>query len=786
MPLEILTSKTPIKPLLDPAITFPFECDIFQKHAFSAIAENNHVLVTAPTSSGKTLVAEYAIAHHLRKKGKIVYTSPIKSLSNEKYNDFKTKLDAKIGLLTGDNKIDVDGDVLIVTAEILRNALYKLKNQTEINTETNLDTNFIDSVTCVIMDEVHYINDPDRGSVWEETIILLNDNIQLIMLSATVENAEEFANWITSIKSNCLSLITTTTRIVPLNHYIYVNDEIYKIMDENNRYIPTGYHTAKRTYGTQHNKYKSEIATIDHLAGFLKEKNLLQTIFFSFSRANCEKYANSTQIDLLTSDEKRDVEAIFNKHMHKYKKDYEKLYQYNNLHDLILKGIAYHHSGLFTILKEIVEIIFKQGLIKILFATETFAVGINMPTRTVVFTELSKFTKGKRRFLNSAEYKQMSGRAGRRNIDTQGNVIILPLYDFPYENDLQNVLTGNMPKIISKFKIDYQLYLKSMYSEGIKLDTFFDKSLMNKENNKVTRDINFNLDKLRIKASELNRIISDAQISDMEKIKNYYKLIHQSEEMGVHVVMSKKAIKECRQLEQEIMKNTVMHKLFDTYNDYLNCIREIEQTENSLSVYNSFLDMKSSAIIGFLSDTGFIANGEITSKGIMATHINECNSILLTELIMMGIFDTLSPQEIVALLSIFISSSQKREYDQVRPTIILDHIDTIISTIDDFKDVEHKYNLDRDDDETWTISTSYIDLAYKWANGCEIVELTPLLLEIEEYEGNFLKGMLKIYNIVHDIVCVCKMLGKLNIVQKLETIDSLILRDVVNVTSLYL
>jgi superfamily II RNA helicase len=213
--LEILNSKD-VKMPDNPAVTFPFECDTFQLHSFNSINEGKHILVSAPTSSGKTCCAEYAIHHMIRNNKRIIYTSPIKSLSNEKYKEFRDKNICSVGLLTGDNKINPDADLIIATAEILRNALFKNKENTENNDnkENNNENNILDNVGCVIMDEVHFINDMDRGKIWEETLILLDDSIQLVLLSATIDRVSEFAKWIQSIKKNTVSLITIDDPIV--------------------------------------------------------------------------------------------------------------------------------------------------------------------------------------------------------------------------------------------------------------------------------------------------------------------------------------------------------------------------------------------------------------------------------------------------------------------------------------------------------------------------------------------------------------------------------------------
>ena len=772
----------------NPPILYPFECDNFQKMAFHAIERGDNVLVTANTGCGKTVIGEYAIAHHIRKGGRVIYTSPIKSLSNEKYRELKEKMtDIKIGILTGDNKIDIDSQCLIITAEILRNSLYKLQNSYE-NDLYELKNEFINTVTCVVIDEVHFINDYDRGKIWEETIILLDQNIQIIMLSATINNIKQFSNWIKSIRTKKLDIIYGMKRVVPLKHYIYFDNNLHLIQDENDNFLSSQFNITKQQFlkYEKDNHHVSKINVIDNLVKYLKKNDMLQVIFFSFSRANCEKYAEYISTDLIDYESSNQIRNIFDKYMIKYKKEYEIVPQYIKIKSLIERGIAFHHSGLLPILKEIIEIIFKTGLIKVLFATETFAVGINMPTRTVVFTELSKFVQGSKRFLNTAEYKQMSGRAGRRGIDISGNVILLPLYDFPNETDLVNVMLNNMPPIKSKFKIDYSFVLKTKQSIIINSDIFYSKSLLNMENQFLTNNILIEYENLKNK-----KIILDSSLINIDTslFLEYFKLINNvTINTHIQIVLSKQQQKKIYNLKKEIYKNDLSIKNYKNYCDLLKLNSHIHNYNIIIQQSDHFLNNIIHNISSILLLYNFIDNsGCLTIKGIIASQINECNCILLTEIITLGLLDDLSSQEIVALLSIF-SSYNKIDKDSLNycPLHIPNKILYIQNIITQFIDLEHQYNINFNDINMWTIITDYVDIAYDWANGMSIAEIISKLIIMNEYEGNFVKNMLKIYNIIHDIICIAKIINNYTLIQKLENIDVLLLRDIVNVNSLYL
>ena len=333
-----------------------FRFDKFQLFSFKAISEDCNVLVSAPTSSGKTMVGEYAIISHLNKNHKIIYTSPIKSLSNEKYKEFKDKNFCDVGLRTGDNKINVDSNLVIMTAEILRNSLYKSE---------------FDKIDLVIMDEVHFINDPDRGKIWEETIIMLPQSVQLIMLSATINNVEAFAHWISSVREKKMCLVKSNKRIVPLSYYIYTENQLHKISDSTDTFDDKAFFESKRTYEKIQKErklnHKSELdpSYFDKIVKFLIKNDLLQTIFFSFSRNNCEKYSKSIQ-SILTPEESANAINMFDFLLRNNKKDYEILPQYIQIKKLIEKGVCFHHSGIIPILKEVIEIIFRNGFIKVL------------------------------------------------------------------------------------------------------------------------------------------------------------------------------------------------------------------------------------------------------------------------------------------------------------------------------------------------------------------------------------------------------------------------------------
>lgn len=396
---------------------YGFPLDPFQKIAIQSIQNEENVMVTAKTGSGKTLVAEYQIEYSLAKGKRVFYTTPIKSLSNQKFHDLKKIYENRVGIMTGDIKFAPQADVVILTTEILRNLLFKIGTTTETIGTTSMLS--VADVDAVVFDEFHYIMDPERGKVWEETLILLPPHIKVILLSATIDSPEMFGEWLAKLKNRNLMLVSTEYRVVPLKHCVRKGVDLEIIMDDKNRFYKDAYnryliylknqHDKKKKHAelvqdrriggyedkpiTKENHEKSFIFQMNDTIRYLKQYNLLPVLFFVFSRRHCEELAEKVEDALLTHDETASVKRIVGFYLSRYD-ELNTMPQYNQLLRVLEKGVAFHHSGLLPLLKEIVELLFNQGLIRVLFATETFAVGINMPTKTVVFTSYQKHDNG--------------------------------------------------------------------------------------------------------------------------------------------------------------------------------------------------------------------------------------------------------------------------------------------------------------------------------------------------------------------------------------------------------
>ncbi|GIY08832.1 exosome RNA helicase MTR4 [Caerostris darwini] len=500
-----------------PCRKFPFELDPFQKEAILCLENNQSVLVSAHTSAGKTVVAEYAIAMALKDKQRVIYTTPIKALSNQKYREFSEAFQ-DVGLQTGDVTINPSASCLIMTTEILRSMLYR---GSEVMRE----------VGWVIFDEIHYMRDKERGVVWEETIILLPDNVHYVFLSATIPNARQFAEWICHLHHQTCHVVYTDNRPVPLQQYIFPagGDGLHLVVSENGNFLEDNFNTAMSVLQVAGGAAKGDSEMRGRKGGFkegsncykivkmIMTKNLAPVIVFSFSKKECEAYAmQMAKLDFNTSDEKQLVEEVFQNAMNILSEEDKKLPQVEHVLPLLKRGIGIHHSGLLPILKETIEILFAEGLIKALFATETFAMGLNMPARTVLFTNARKFDGKDFRWVTSGEYIQMSGRAGRRGLDEKG-IVILMMDEKMSPSIGKEIVKGLPDPINSAFHLTYNMVLNLLRVDGINPEYMMERSFFQFQNSS-------SIPQLYEKIKTLQENCIAIQIEREDEVESYYKI----------------------------------------------------------------------------------------------------------------------------------------------------------------------------------------------------------------------------------------------------------------------
>lgn len=427
-------------------LNFNFELDDFQKEAINYIEEGKSVVVCAPTGAGKTCIAEAAIQLAIQNNNRIFYTTPLKALSNQKYHDFSKKYGIEnTGLLTGDTSINRDAKIVVMTTEVFRNMLY---GTTFGSVKDNLK-----DVKYVVLDEVHYMNDESRGTVWEESIIYCPTNIQIIALSATVQNSSQLTDWINTVHSETKHVFTDF-RPVPLRFYYYDSSKPHTILP---LMTPTGALNSKIKPESRYKYFNAKTQPKNPMADIvevLHQKDMLPCIYFTFSRRKCDENAlQCKKLELLTKEESIEIE----KYIDEYLKDNMYLFNSPQL-ELIKKGVAPHHAGLLPGLKNLIERLFQKGLIKVVFATETLAAGINMPARTTIISSISKRTDDGHRLLTANEFLQMSGRAGRRGMDEIGYVVIVGT-PFQTPDEVYNLATSSSNPLESKFEPCYSMVL---------------------------------------------------------------------------------------------------------------------------------------------------------------------------------------------------------------------------------------------------------------------------------------------------------------------------------------
>ncbi len=804
-------STTPVLP----SHPYTFPLDPFQQHAIAAIAKDENVLVCAKTGSGKTLVGEYQIYHSLQKGKRVFYTTPIKSLSNQKFYDLKHQFsDASVGIMTGDIKFCPDAQIVIMTTEILRNLLYKRGSTTEhLGLTASLS---MDNVDAIIFDECHYINDKDRGKVWEETMILLPSSINMVMLSATLDHPEYLANWLGELKQKPIHLIETHYRMVPLTHYVLgKEDKMLPIMDAKEVYYPTTYVDWFRSYhGRQKELQTFQQKVIDsrqagmkggvdgkvhsshfvhrlnEVIGMLQEKELLPALFFVLSRKQCESYAAKVEHSLLDTSDTATVKHIITFHLHRHMKDLEKIPQYHQIYELLTRGVAFHHSGLLPILKEIIEILFTKGFVKMMFCTETFAVGLNMPTKTVLFAGFKKYddVTGSMRMLRKDEYFQMAGRAGRRGKDDKGVVIYLPDREPVYPEEMEMMMKGARPPVESRMDFHYDFLLKTLQSSApdqpLKWLQLMEQSYWFQQRRKECTDIQAELVACIAKKQALN--LAEPFISGCAK------RIALEQKMKTTVNAERKQV----QRELDSLKNSQMGpKWAKALVDY-QMFQTLEKEQQSKEAWLAELEQHQDGIqpvVDFLCQMGYIrhsdaqklVNSDLELKGILATEINEGHPILMTELYVDQILHHLSGDELVCVLATF----QEKKDTEDQPSLSDLRVSyKVTGTIEQLqimaKEIENMerymgYPVER----YWNTSTVMVEPMWRWMEG---EHASVICAEYNIFEGNFIRSVLKIANMLDEWLSMATYCQHTEQVEKITEVKSRLIRDVVVSDSLYL
>jgi superfamily II RNA helicase len=469
--------------------------DPFQEKAVDAIDKGTSLIVAAPTGCGKTLIAEYAIEVSIKKGKRVVYTAPIKALSNQKYRDFRKRFgEERVGINTGDVTINPEADVLIMTTEIFRNLI--LENSARL-----------DNVYYTVFDEIHYLDDPERGTVWEESIILAPKDIRFMCLSATVPNIHELAQWMEQVRASQVIVIEETHRPVPLEHFLYSPKfGVMTIKDVKKKY---------KKNPASRKEFLRKKPSSKRIVQYVLDSGHYPILYFCFNRRICERNAFLHEhLNLLSGGEYRIASDMIDDLVRQYSLGgYDRLYSMRKLWE---SGCAYHHAGILPAAKEIIERLFAAGLIKLMFCTETFALGVNMPACTVVFDELEKFDGVNFSYLMVRQYNQMAGRAGRRGMDDVGYVYSQIIPEATDPKEIERLFYGKNETISSRFFASYSTILNLYSRLGDGAFDFFRKSLSNFRKGKFAFTGSYQEEEMRIR--KRIAFLQDAGFLDKTKL----------------------------------------------------------------------------------------------------------------------------------------------------------------------------------------------------------------------------------------------------------------------------
>jgi len=808
---------------------YAFPLHIFQKYAIEAIVEGHHVLVTAPTGSGKTMPGEFALDYFVKKGKKVIYTTPVKALSNQKFYDFTNKYpDISFGVLTGDIKCNPDADVLIMTTEILLNKLYQVNSNSKISSSSiSFEMDIENELACVVFDEIHYIGDQNRGTVWEQSILMLPKHVQMIGLSATLDNPEKFALWcenkgynINKKNEKIVYLAKKMIRAVPLTHYSFIttNAAIFKLIKDKSEqeYIksminkPFIIQNAKGEFNEEHyhkmskmlklfeNKqvYVKRQHVLNQVSKHLFENDMLPALCFVFSKKNLEICAKELTTNLLEDDSKvpyiidRECEQIIRK-LPNYQ-EYLQLPEYIHMVSLLRKGVGIHHSSVTGILREMVEILFAKGYIKILFATETMSIGINMPVKTTIFTDVNKFDGDNVRILQSHEYTQAAGRAGRLGLDKVGHVIHLNnLFRNVDSINYRNMMKGTPQSLVSKFKISFNLILNLIDIGDKEFIEFAKRSMIQGD---IDNELGEVYKKLQLIESECEKMEEHVLVNlrtPLNIIQEYIELINSK-----NTLVNKKK-KECeRKIEEIKIKYIFIEKesqVIDRYNNKKDECNHVKDKCNRLEQYlqNSVLN-----VIDFLIKDGFVEkvenNFKLTFSGSIATHLRELHCLIFAKLIEDKKIESMSVKQLVSIFSCFTNINVCDEYKSIVPRSNDLQVQTVIQQVknmyNEYSENEIKNNINTGIE--YDIHFDLINYVDKWCE-CETVEDCKFLIQTIEKEkeillGEFVKALLKINNISNEIEKIAENLGAISFLKTLKEIPLKTLKYVVTNQSLYI
>lgn len=714
---------------IDLAQLFPFPLDDFQLEAIRHLTNGESVVVCAPTGSGKTVVAEFAVELSLRRGRRCYYTTPLKALSNQKFSDFKKKYgEDEVGLLTGDISINRDAPIVVMTTEVFRNMLY--------GTHFGDVNKNVARVASVILDECHYMNDAERGTVWEESIIYCPPEIQIVALSATIANAEDLTNWIDQTHGPT-RLVTSDFRPVPLRFYYFGNQALYPLLQAAGQISGL----LRSLFGKKHDRFgkKNKRGKMEPLPDprdvlrTLQAKNMLPAIYFLFSRRGCEEsMKKSVDLHLLSNAEL----AILKKAVDELIAGNDNLKTHPHL-QYLYRGVAVHHAGMLPSWKVTVEKLFQRGLIKAVFATETLAAGINMPARTTVISAISKRADEGHRLLRASEFLQMSGRAGRRGMDEIGHVVVLR-HPFEHVEDVAKLATATADPLSSRFTPSYGMVLNLLQRHTLEeakdlVERSFGQFVVSNELEPIYEQKMGIEDEL----SNVSKKLCPGEIGDLtlykRKMDTHTSKLKQIKQMkrsfsdGKRSADDKELFAAVSQMEADSKVILAEAKTSPCHNCPVQkpCSKQTDRVRtltNRLKDANRFITTETGkywntfeSLANILRLQGYLNGDTVTDLGKMTAAIRATNELFISEVVLSGVLKKLLPQEFAAVLTALVTEDSRPEdvsWAKVDP-----NVDMVLERINKIARKVYIMQRDFNIDIPVEFSPLFCGLSEMWASG---------------------------------------------------------------------
>ena len=764
-----------------------FELDRFQEEAIYAIDRSHSVVVTAPTGAGKTVIAEYVVETCIRMGRRVIYTAPIKALSNQKYRDFYQQYGDAIGIVTGDVTLNASAQVLLMTTEIFRNTIFD-------------DITRLEGIEYVIFDEIHYINDIERGTVWEESIIFAPQHIKFVCLSATIPNIGQFAEWMRSVRDGKIEVVEDTERPVPLEHRLYLEGygigNIGSLRGIREEIDIAGFHN-QSVDGIVASKFP-DIVRAD-LVQHIQKKHRLPCLYFCFSRKGCvqnaEHYASH---NFLAPKDRDEILRTFDSLCARYSIRGEK-----NIEDfrrLVSKGVVYHHAGMLPTLKEVVEHLFASGQIQLLFTTETFAVGINMPVCTAVFDSLEKYDGVNFRYLKTREYHQMAGRAGRRGIDSVGYVYARVNPRFADVDQVQRIISDEIEPIESQFNLSYSSILNLYDKHGEDIFDVCTSSLSNFQNYERIGEIDSKLKGLKKVFRRLPHpeCIHEG-VDASEQISGYNRLLGRLEENS-HLLRMQRAevkrkqrgrgsqklrLKKLTRIKRQIrsIEFTKRDNLCCGCKQLKLCLNRHQNIEKSAEQIRGLQDrrayfknyqrnqianrLKVLEKLGYIDDSGLLPRGGVASQ-IYGYEIQ------ITQLLFNGYFENAFEDQINVLIMAIVCESRKdlQHYRKLKDKRLLQLLREVDGEIEHVRALERRFRVV---EEIPKLETKLSTAILAWSRGCDFEDLHQY---VNLADGDFVRS----FRLVIDLLRQMRraMVGHTALLDKLNRCIDKINRGVVD------